>query len=147
MRYLFLLGSLLTATMVIARPQVANEGTEAVSIDAPIFVLNHVRVIDGTGASAKEDQAVVIANGKIVSIGPVGSVPIPQGAQKFDRSGYTVMPRLVGMPGKQADLLLIKGDPSTNIDDIENVETVFKAGIGFDSKKLVDSVRGQVGIR
>jgi len=50
-------------------------------------------------------------------------------------------------PGKQADLVLIKGDPSKNIDDIENVETVFKAGVGYDSKKLIDSVRGQVGIR
>jgi imidazolonepropionase-like amidohydrolase len=50
-------------------------------------------------------------------------------------------------PGKQADLVLIKGDPSSNIADIENVETVFKAGVGYDSKKLIDSVRGQVGIR
>jgi hypothetical protein len=29
----------------------------------------------------------------------------------------------------------------------ETAETVFKAGIGYDSKKLIDSVRGQVGIR
>jgi imidazolonepropionase-like amidohydrolase len=50
-------------------------------------------------------------------------------------------------PGKQADLVLIKGDPSKRIDEIENVETVFKAGIGYDSKRLIDSVRGQVGIR
>jgi hypothetical protein len=50
-------------------------------------------------------------------------------------------------PGKQADLVLIKGDPSKNIDEIENVETVFKSGIGYDSKKLIDNVRGQVGIR
>ena len=49
--------------------------------------------------------------------------------------------------GKQADLVLIKGDPSKTIDDIEKVETVFKAGVGYDSKKLIDSVRGQVGIR
>jgi imidazolonepropionase-like amidohydrolase len=49
--------------------------------------------------------------------------------------------------GKQADMVLIKGDPSKNIDEIENVETVFKAGVGFDSKKLIESVRGQVGIR
>jgi imidazolonepropionase-like amidohydrolase len=49
--------------------------------------------------------------------------------------------------GKQADLVLIKGDPSKTIDDIENVETVFKAGVGYDSKKLIESVRGQVGIR
>ena len=49
--------------------------------------------------------------------------------------------------GKQADLVLVKGDPSKRIEDIENVETVFKDGVGYDSKKLIDSVRGQVGIR
>jgi imidazolonepropionase-like amidohydrolase len=49
--------------------------------------------------------------------------------------------------GKQADLVLVKGDPSKKIEDIENVETVYKDGIGYDSQKLIDSVRGQVGIR
>ncbi len=50
-------------------------------------------------------------------------------------------------PGKQADLVVIKGDPSKNISDIENVETVFKDGIGYDSAKLIDSVGGVVGSR
>jgi imidazolonepropionase-like amidohydrolase len=50
-------------------------------------------------------------------------------------------------PGKQADLIVIKGDPSKRIDDIENVETVFKDGIGYDSAKLIESVRGVVGSR
>jgi len=50
-------------------------------------------------------------------------------------------------PGKQADIVVIKGDPSRKIDDIENVELVFKDGIGFDSPKLIDSVRGLVGTR
>lgn len=50
-------------------------------------------------------------------------------------------------PGKQADLVVIKGDPSKKIDDIENVETVFKDGIGYDSAKLIESVRGVVGSR
>jgi hypothetical protein len=49
--------------------------------------------------------------------------------------------------GKQADLVLMKGDPSAKIEDIENVETVFKNGVGYDSTKLVESVRGQVGLR
>ena len=49
--------------------------------------------------------------------------------------------------GKQADLVLIKGDPSKKIEDIENVETVFKDGIGYDSAKLIESVRGAVGSR
>lgn len=49
--------------------------------------------------------------------------------------------------GKQADIVLVKGDPSTNIRDIENVEIVFKDGVGYDSRMLIDSVKGQVGIR
>ena len=44
-------------------------------------------------------------------------------------------------------MVLIKGDPSKNIEDIEKIETVFKAGVGYDSGKLIESVRGQVGIR
>jgi hypothetical protein len=49
--------------------------------------------------------------------------------------------------GKQADIVIVKGDPSAKIDDIENVEVVFKDGVGWDSKKLIDSVKGQVGVR
>jgi len=51
------------------------------------------------------------------------------------------------VPGKQADLVVIHGDPSANIADIEKVETVFKDGIGYDSAKLINSVRGLVGLR
>jgi Amidohydrolase family len=50
-------------------------------------------------------------------------------------------------PGKHADLVLVKGDPARNIADIEQVELVFKDGVGYDSRKLIESVRGQVGIR
>ncbi len=49
--------------------------------------------------------------------------------------------------GKQADMVLVKGDPTKNITDIENVETVFKDGVGYDSRKLIDAVKGQVGVR
>lgn len=49
--------------------------------------------------------------------------------------------------GKQADLVVIDGDPSANIKDIEEVETVFKDGVGYDSAKLIESIRGSVGLR
>jgi imidazolonepropionase-like amidohydrolase len=48
-------------------------------------------------------------------------------------------------PGKNADLVVIKGDPSKEISDIENVEIVFKDGIGYDSQKLLNSVSGRYG--
>jgi imidazolonepropionase-like amidohydrolase len=47
--------------------------------------------------------------------------------------------------GKNADLVVLKGDPSKQISDIENVEIVFKDGIGYDSRKLLDSVRERYG--
>ena len=49
--------------------------------------------------------------------------------------------------GKQADLMVVKGNPAANIADIENVEIVFKDGVGYDSEKLIQSVQGLVGIR
>jgi len=47
--------------------------------------------------------------------------------------------------GKNADLVLIKGNPATRISDIENVEIVFRDGVGYDSQKLLDSVKGRYG--
>jgi imidazolonepropionase-like amidohydrolase len=47
--------------------------------------------------------------------------------------------------GKNADLVVMKGDPATRIADIENVEIVFKDGVGYDTKKLLDSVKGHYG--
>jgi imidazolonepropionase-like amidohydrolase len=48
--------------------------------------------------------------------------------------------------GKQADLVLIDGDLEKDIKNIRNTELVFKQGIGFDSKKIFESVRGKVGL-
>ncbi|MCU1272328.1 MAG: amidohydrolase [Acidobacteriaceae bacterium] len=47
--------------------------------------------------------------------------------------------------GKNADLVVIKGDPTTHIEDVEKVEIVFKDGLGYDSQKLLDSVKGRYG--
>lgn len=50
-------------------------------------------------------------------------------------------------PGKQADLIIVKGDPSASISDIRNVETVFRQGYGYDPEALRSSVRGEVGLK
>ena len=47
--------------------------------------------------------------------------------------------------GKNADLVVIKGDPSTHIADIEKTEMVFKDGVGYDSARLLQSVAGRYG--
>jgi imidazolonepropionase-like amidohydrolase len=50
-------------------------------------------------------------------------------------------------PGLLADLVVIAGDPITTPSDIRKVVTVFKDGVGYDSAKLIASVKGTVGIR
>jgi len=47
--------------------------------------------------------------------------------------------------GKSADLLIVDGDPTKNINDLRKVQYVFKKGVGFNSGKLFDSVKGKVG--
>ena len=48
--------------------------------------------------------------------------------------------------GKQADLVVLDGDPSVRVDDIRKVSMVFKEGVGYDPAKLIASVRGKVGL-
>ncbi len=49
--------------------------------------------------------------------------------------------------GKQADLVVIEGDPAQDVANIRNVHTVYRKGVGFDSKKMMDDVQGVVGLR
>ena len=48
-------------------------------------------------------------------------------------------------PCKNADLIVIRGNPAANINDIEKVETVFKDGVGYDTAKLLESIKGRYG--
>ena len=43
--------------------------------------------------------------------------------------------------------MIVKGNPVARISDIENVEIVFKDGVGYDSEKLIQSVQALVGTR
>ena len=49
--------------------------------------------------------------------------------------------------GKLADLVVIEGRPDEKAVDIRNARVVFKDGVGYDVAKLLDSVKGVVGIR
>jgi len=70
---------------------------EFVTIKDPVIALTHVRVIDGTGAAARDDQTIIIEGGRISAIGPTSGTPIPQSATIHDLSGRTAIPGLVGM--------------------------------------------------
>ena len=50
------------------------------------------------------------------------------------------------LKGKKADLVVIGGDPTQNVQDLRKVELVFKDGVGFDSQKVFEFTKGSVGV-
>jgi imidazolonepropionase-like amidohydrolase len=66
--------------------------------DAPVLVLEHARLIDGTGSAPKEDMRIDIAGGKITAVQAASAhSPYPANAKVLDMTGKTVIPGLVGM--------------------------------------------------
>lgn len=89
---------LLFSVFVVCLAQTpTSDRQQFVRVEAPLVVLTHVRVIDGTGAAPLENQTIVISEGKIQSIAPTASAKVQPGAQVIDLKGYTVLPGLVGM--------------------------------------------------
>jgi imidazolonepropionase-like amidohydrolase len=96
MAFLLLVGIAVgSAGSVVQGP--AAERQQFIRVEAPVVVLSHVRIIDGTGAAAVEDQTIVIADGKIQSIGATTPANLPANARTIDLTGYTALPGLVGM--------------------------------------------------
>jgi len=88
---------LLLPACLFAQTTLSPEVKAFVSVDAPLVALTHVKVIDGTGTAPKDDQTVVIANGRIQSVGDAARAAVPGDAKVLDLHGYTVIPGLVGM--------------------------------------------------
>src|SRR5262245_52650711 len=66
-----------------------------IALSSPVVALTPVRVIDGTGAAAREDQTIAISNGTIAAVGPAATVAVPAGAEVKDLTGRTVLPGFV----------------------------------------------------
>ena len=75
----------------------APDRQQFIRLEAPLIALTHVRVIDGTGSAARDDQTIVISGGKIQSVEPSTGASVPAEARTLDLTGYTVLPGLVGM--------------------------------------------------
>ncbi len=88
----------LSLSLTAAAQQKPSPLSPYVKEDAAVLVLEHVRVIDGTGAAPQEDMRIDIAGGKITAV-QAASVhsPYPPNAKVLDMTGKTVIPGLVGM--------------------------------------------------
>ena len=96
-KVVMLIGLLITLCGVGWAQDFSPQVKAFVKVDAPVIALTHVRVIDGTGAAAREDQTLVFSQGKIDSVGDASTASVPKDAQVLDLHGYSVIPGLVGM--------------------------------------------------
>lgn len=83
------------SSLAAQRPTLAPAVRSYVTVDSPTIALTHVRVIDGTGAPGREDQTLIIRDGRVAALGKAGSVSIPTGAKVMDLTGKSVIPGLV----------------------------------------------------
>lgn len=92
------LSVLFSVSLFSQRPQTLDPAVRKyVTLDAPRVVLEHVRVIDGTGKLPLENRNIVIENGKIAAVQPGTDVPSQSGQIALNLTGDTVLPGLVGM--------------------------------------------------
>jgi imidazolonepropionase-like amidohydrolase len=95
--------ALLTLHLCSAAAAVAQGGQQQqnaasyVTVQAPVIALTHVRIVDGTGAPAREDQTIILEAGRIVRFGPSASIAIPAGTHTVELRDHTVIPGLIGM--------------------------------------------------
>jgi imidazolonepropionase-like amidohydrolase len=90
--------AVLSFPISLAAQQEASPVSHYVREGAPVLVLEHVRLIDGTGAAPKDNMRIDIVGGKVKAIQFAGfRSPYPAHAKVLDMTGKTVIPGLVGM--------------------------------------------------
>jgi imidazolonepropionase-like amidohydrolase len=84
------------------------------------LVLDHARVIDGTGRPPRDDMRVIVHGDRIDAIGPAAAVPVPDQAERLDLSGHIVMPGLIDLH------FHIERDPKLALRQLANGVTSFR---------------------
>src|SRR6266404_2599275 len=95
--FLFVLVVLFSRSGLYAQPKLSPEVQRYVRVQAAKVVLEHVRIIDGTGHPAVEDQNLVVEGGKILAIQPGADTANAKDTTVLDLRGYSVIPGIVGM--------------------------------------------------
>jgi len=77
--------------------QTPSSLTESVPLlrDAARVALRHVRIVDGSGTPATQNQTLLIESGRIREVGDAAKIEIPEGTLTLDLEGRTVMPGFV----------------------------------------------------
>jgi imidazolonepropionase-like amidohydrolase len=90
-----LLFALATAVTVIAQTPSAQDEAMPLLRDVSRIALRNVRIVDGTGAPARQNQTLIIERGQIRAIGNAADMNVPEGTRTLDLDGRTVLPGFV----------------------------------------------------
>jgi hypothetical protein len=129
--------ALMTPTVAAQRPTIGNGVRPFVAVDTTIVAITHVRVIDGTGATPKIDQTIIIRDGRIASIESSATMQIPAGALVMDLTAKSVIPGLVMVH----EHLTYPTAPGVSGNLIESFSRLYLAG-GVTSIRTVANVNG-----
>ncbi len=97
-------------------------------------------LIDGTGAAPVPDAAIVIRNGRIVSVGPRSEVQVPTGARVVSTTGLTMMPGLWEMHAHYAQVEWGPIYLASGVTTVRDVGNQFEYLVGV--RKALGSGRG-----
>ena len=108
-------------------------------------------LVVGTDPTGGGDVVPGYANQRAVQLLMEVGLTVEQAIEVATKNGaiYLEMADEIGTieVGKRADLVMMRGDPGADPDALRHMTMVFKDGVGYDSMKLFDSVRGWVGVR
>jgi imidazolonepropionase-like amidohydrolase len=87
---------------------------------AKSLVLDHMRLLDGTGGAPIEDGRIVISGDRVTAAGPAAATPAPSGSEHLDLTGKTVIPGLIDLH------FHIENDPRMALRQLANGITSFR---------------------
>jgi imidazolonepropionase-like amidohydrolase len=95
------------------------------------FVVQHARLIDGNGGAAIEDSALVVEDGRITYAGPFADASIPEGAQRLNMQGKTIVPGIINGHGHVGLTKDLKQDQAnfTRANVIKNLQIYASYGV------------------
>jgi len=114
------------------------------------FVRAGGRLVAGTDPTGSGGVIPGFSNQRTIEILVEAGFTVPEAIRIVTLNGaeYLGRARDIGSlaVGKQADLVVLAGNPIDDVAAVRTVQTVFKQGIGFDSARLIANVSGRVGI-
>lgn len=129
---------LMLVFILACKPGGSNESTYTAFTGATL--------IDGSGGEPIQEGALVFRDGRIIDVGPVESVKIPEGATIKDVTGKTIIPGLINAHGHVGQTKGIEGGHYSRENVIDNLSIFARYGI-TTVVSLGDDRREAVGLR